>query len=81
MGLDKEKVGVVVTEVVPGSPAAEKNLQVGDLLRRFGQRPVKGVADLTKDIKDAEEGGRSGILISIERDGRERFLQIGFAKK
>jgi serine protease Do len=81
LGLDKEKGGVVVTEVVPGSPAAEKNLMVGDLLRRFGQRPVKGVSELTKDIKDAEEGGRSGILILIERDGRERFLQIGFAKK
>ena len=81
MGLDKKKVGVVVTEVVPGSPAADKNLQVGDLLRRFGQRPVKGVAELTKDIRDAEKGGRSGILILIERDGRERFLQIGFTKK
>ena len=42
---------------------------------------MKGVAELTKDIEDAEEGGRSGILILIERDGRERFLQIGFAKK
>jgi serine protease Do len=81
LGLDKEKIGVVVTEVVPGSPAAEKNLQVGDILRRFGQRPVKGVAELTKDIKNAEDGGRSGILILIERDGRERFVQIGFAKK
>ena len=81
MGLDEAKVGIVVTEVVPGSPAADKNLQVGDILRRFGQRPVKGVVELTKDIEDAEEGGRSGILILIERDGRERFLQIGFAKK
>ena len=81
MGLDEGKVGVVVTEVVPGSPAADKNLQVGDILRRFGQRPVKGVVELSKDIENAEEGGRSGILILIERDGRERFLQIGFAKK
>ena len=81
LGLGNEKAGVVVTEVVPGSPAAEKNLQVGDILRRFGQRPVKGVAELTKDIRDAKDAGRSGILILIERDGRERFLQIGFSKK
>ena len=81
MGLGEEKVGVVVTEVVPGSPAADKNLQVGDILRRFGQRPVKGVSELSKDIEDAEKVGRSGILILIERDGRERFLQIGFAKQ
>ena len=38
------------------------------------------MGELAQDIEDAEEGGRSGILILIERDGRERFLQIGFAK-
>ena len=81
MGLDAEKTGVVVSEVIAGSPAAEKGLQVGDILRRFGQRPVEGVADLAKDINDAEKGGRSGILILIEREGRERFIQISFTKK
>ena len=81
MGLDAEKTGVVVSEVIAGSPAAEKELQVGDILRRFGQRPVDGVIDLAKDINDAEKSGRSGILILIEREGRERFIQISFAKK
>ena len=81
MGLDAEKTGVVVSEVIAGSPAAEKGLQVGDILRRFGQRPVEGVTDLAKDVNDAEKGGRSGILILIEREGRERFIQISFAKK
>ena len=81
MGLDAEKTGVVVSEVIAGSPAAEKGLQVGDVVRRFGQRPVESVADLVKDISDAEKGGRSGILILVEREGRERFVQISFAKK
>lgn len=81
MGLDAEKTGIVVSEVIAGSPAADKGLQVGDILRRFGQRPVVGVAELAKDIEDAEQGGRPGILILIEREGRERFIQISFAKK
>ena len=81
MELDVEKTGVVVSEVIAGSPAAEKGLQVGDILRRFGQRQVEGAADLAKAINDAEESGRSGILILIEREGRERFIQISFAKK
>jgi len=81
MGLDADKTGVVVSEVIAGSPAADKGLQVGDILRRFGQRPVAGVTELAKDIEDAEQGGRSGILILIEREGRERFIQISFAKK
>jgi len=81
LGLDANKQGVVVTEVVPGSPAAEKGLQKGDILRRYGQRPVADAASLAKDIADAEKAGRSGILILIERDGRERFVQISFIKK
>jgi serine protease Do len=81
LGLDEVKKGVVVSEVVPGSPAAGKGLQVGDILKRFGQRTVKGVTELAKDINDAEDTGRTGILILIERDGRERFMQISFVKK
>ncbi len=81
LGLDAEKTGVVVSEVVSGSPAAEKGLQIGDILKRFGQRAVKGSAEVAKDINDAEKSGRTGVLILIERDGRERFLQISFAKK
>ena len=81
LDLDLNKTGVVVYEVVSGGAAEKKGLQVGDILRRFGQRPVKGVAELAKDINDAESDGRSGILILIERDNRERFLQISFAKK
>jgi serine protease Do len=79
--LDATKKGVVVTEVVPGSPAAEKGLQAGDILRRYGQRPVTDIASLAKDIESAEKAGRSGVLILIERDGRERFIQISFTKK
>jgi len=81
LSLDANKEGVVVTEVVPGSPAADKGLTTGDILRRYGQRPVTDIASLAKDINNAEKAGRAGILILIERDGRERFIQIGFLKK
>ena len=81
LGLDSDAVGVVVREVVPGSPAADKGLTPGDILRRYGQRPIDDAGSLAKDIKEAEEAGRSGVLLLIERDGRERFIQIGFAKK
>ena len=81
LGLDSDARGVVVREVVPGSPAAGKGLTVGDILRRYGQRPIDDAASLAADIKGAETAGRSGVLLLIERDGRERFIQISFAKK
>lgn len=79
--LEAEMTGVVVTEVIPGSPSAEKGLAPGDIIRRFGQRRVEGAAELAKAIQQAEETGRSGVLILVEREGRERFVQIGFAEK
>ena len=79
--IDAELTGVVVVEVVPGSPAADKGLAPGDIIRRYGQRRVEDALGLAKDIKVAENGGKSGILILVERDGRERFVQIGFAEK
>ena len=81
LGLDSDTSGVVVREVIPGSPAADKGLTVGDILRRYGQRPIDDAASLAKDIEEAETAGRSGVLLLIEREGRERFIQISFAKK
>ena len=81
LGLERDTQGVVVREVVPGSPAAEKGLAVGDILRRYGQRPIDDAASLSEDIKKAEQDSRSGVLLLIEREGRERFIQISFAKK
>jgi len=81
LGIEQNKTGVVVSEVIPGSPAAEKGLKAGDILRRYGQRTVDNLAELAEDISEAENAGRSGILILIERDGRERFIQINFSKK
>jgi serine protease Do len=81
LGIDPELTGVAVVEVLPGSPAADKGLAPGDIIRRYGQRRVENALGLAKDIKAAENGGKSGILILVERDGRERFVQIGFAEK
>ncbi len=80
LGLNADAKGVVVREVVPRSPAADKGLTVGDILRRYGQRPIDDAASLAKDIREAEAAGRSGVLLLIEREGRERFIQISFAK-
>jgi len=81
LGLDSESKGVVVTEVVEGGPAFAKGLEVGNIVKRFGQRRVESAADLAKSVADTLEAGRAGVLLLVENDGRERFIQIGFAKE
>ncbi len=81
LGMDPKLTGVVVTDVAEGSPAMEKGVEPGDIIRRFGQRRVDSAADLAKSVAETLDSGRSGVLLLIERDGRERFVQIGFADK
>ncbi|MEC8515107.1 MAG: DegQ family serine endoprotease [Pseudomonadota bacterium] len=81
LGLDENMRGVVVTEVEEGSPAFDKGLQPGDVIKRFGQRRVENAADLAKSVAETLEAGRAGVLLLVESEGRERFIQIGFAKE
>ena len=81
LGLDPKLTGVVVTDVAEGSPAMEKGVEPGDIIRRFGQRRVDSAADLAQSVAETLDAGRSGVLLLIERDGKERFVQIGFAEK
>ena len=81
LGLDTDMRGVVVTEVADGGPAAAKGLQPGDVIKRFGQRRVENAADLAKSVAETLESGRAGVLLLVESEGRERFIQIGFAKE
>jgi len=81
LGLDENMRGVVVTAVEEGSPAFDKGLQPGDVIKRFGQRRVENAADLAKSVAETLESGRAGVLLLVESEGRERFIQIGFAKE
>ncbi len=80
-GLDPETRGVIVTEVAEGGPAFGKGLEVGNIIKRFGQRRVENAADLANSVAETLEAGRAGVLLLVESDGRERFIQIGFAKE
>ncbi|MGC6537665.1 MAG: DegQ family serine endoprotease [Candidatus Puniceispirillaceae bacterium] len=80
-GLEENTEAVIVTEVIAGSPAAEKGLQAGDVIARFGQNRITSIEELSKGIDDAREAGRSGILMLVQRDGQNRFVQISFLKK
>ena len=56
MGLMTEDEAVVVTEVINGLPAAEKGLQAGDVIVRFGQsRITSGRASLSKVLMMQEK--------------------------
>src|ERR1700686_2009161 len=58
--------GVLVDEVIPGSPAAEAQLQKGDIIRKFNGHEVKNLPALRSLI--AQAGLNKKVELEIDRD-------------
>ena len=63
-----ESEGVVVDEVIPGSPAAQAQLQKGDTLRKFNGHEVKSFPALRSLVAQAELNKK--IDLEVVRDGK-----------
>ena len=83
-GLDKDSRGVLVTSVMPGSEAQQKNVQVGMLIEKMGPtvRKLDAVAS-TKDYQRALSGYKSGdtVLFLMQREGENFFVALTIPEK
>jgi serine protease Do len=73
----KEVSGVVVTEVAPDSPAAEKGIQAGDVITEVAQESVtspKQVLDRVAALKG--QGRRNALLMLSSKTGELRFETV-----
>jgi serine protease Do len=60
--------GVVVDEIVPGSPAEDARLQKGDVIRKFDGHEVKSFADLRNFVSQADLNKK--VDLEIVRGGK-----------
>ncbi|MCK8516670.1 DegQ family serine endoprotease [Methylonatrum kenyense] len=66
-GLDRDR-GVVVTQVMPGSPAERAGLQTGDVIREVNGRSVQSSGELRNAIGLLRSGDNAELR--VYRDGR-----------
>jgi serine protease Do len=71
LGVPSETHGVVVTEVDPGSPAAQYLTQ-GDIIMSINRHDVNSVADFNKFAADAQ----GQTLLRVMRQGQAAFVVI-----
>ena len=69
----KSGEGVVITRVLPDSPAAEAGLASGTVITQANRQPVKSVADLEKAIT---RSGDKGVLLLVRDNEASRFVVI-----
>ena len=63
--------GAVITEVAPGSSAAEKRLAPGDIISEAGERKITTPEDVSKRVKELQAEGRSSILLLVLKAGHQ----------
>ena len=68
--------GLLIQDVNPDSPAAEKGFGVGDAILEVNNTPVASVEDFEKAIQAVKDAGRSTALVKAQRDGATRFVGL-----
>jgi serine protease Do len=66
--------GVVVTQVEPGSAAAESRLRVGDVIREVNRQPVRNAPDFAQKVAQAK--GQESLLLLIQRGPNLLFVVV-----
>jgi serine protease Do len=69
--------GVVVTAIAPGSAAADKRIQPGEVILEVGQEEVTSPADVAKKFAAIKAGGQKRALVLVSSpDGEMRFVTL-----
>jgi serine protease Do len=72
LGTDREN-GVVITNVVPGSVAADAGLQKGDVIFEVNRKEITSVSDFKNAVGTDQD---SAILLAVDRQGSSFFVTI-----
>ncbi len=70
---------VVISSLVPGGPAAEAGLQVGDVVRVIGTKGAKEPAEALDALGSYGEGEEA--VFEIERKGEEKQVRVRLGKR
>jgi serine protease Do len=78
LGLDKSVEGALVAAVAPDSPAADKNLQPGDVITRVNQKTVANANDAIAAL-NAAKSANSPALLLVRRGDAQEFVALKFS--
>jgi serine protease Do len=70
------KDGLVISDISPDGPAAQKGLRSGDVILEAAGRPVSRPADLAGALDQARKDGRKAVLLRVRSSENTRFVAL-----
>jgi serine protease Do len=71
--------GLLILEIKPGTPAAQVDIQPGDVIIQANQKPVSTVEQLRSVIDGSKQNGM--VMLLLKRQGRNVFRAITLDRK
>jgi Do/DeqQ family serine protease len=71
----KEKEGVLVGQVYPGTGAEKAGLASGDIIKSVDEKAIKTVKELVEEIQQKKKVGQK-VKLQIIRDGKKMPLEV-----
>jgi serine protease Do len=68
--------GVVVTRVLPNSPAGERGIKTGDVILEVAGKAVSNPADVRKALQDARKDNKRTVLMRVKSGEGTRFVAL-----
>ncbi len=72
--------GVVITDVSPNTPAAERGLKPGDVIMEVQQGEVGSPDDVQKQVEAARKADRKFVLMLIQREGGVQYVPLSLSR-
>jgi serine protease Do len=73
LGLPPDTKGVVVTDIDPGSPAAEAGLHPGDVIEEINRQPVSSLSEYQRALQKAD---KHALVLSVNRRGSRAYIVV-----
>ena len=70
----KEKEGVLVAQIHPGTGAVKGGLTSGDIIKALDDKAIKNVNELIKEIQKKKVGQK--VKLSVVRDGKPTTIEV-----
>jgi serine protease Do len=78
--LQNGQKGVVITDVTPNTPAADRGLKAGDVIVEVQQGPIGSPGDVQKQVDAARKADRKFVLMLIQREGGMQYIPLSLTK-
>ena len=68
--------GVVVTDVDPDGPAAERGVHAGDVILDVAGKAVDNPFEVRDAVAEARSAGKKAVLMRIKSGGTARYIAV-----